>query len=87
MRHSGMQCALAGLPCVLSIKSGKQRHPADGARVKIVTNRYSMILVEMLENHGIYSKGSQLHVAPQECVSQKSVDQMEMMISKAFSTN
>lgn len=86
---SGMNCRLEGTICILSVKAsdGKKKHPADGAKVKIVTNRRSGILVEMVQSHGIYSKGAQLQVAPHECISEESIKTLEKTLKEVFSVN
>lgn len=66
-RQASMRCKSAGTPGVLNINTAdRKKHPADGASVVIITNRFSGILVEVIKSHGIYSRGSQLIVAPSD---------------------
>ena len=72
-RQSSTQCQSAGMTAVLHMPANhrlnKKQHSADGAKVKIITNRFSGIVVELCHNHGIYDKGDQLQVSPGDLVT------------------
>lgn len=73
-RQASMQCKATGQTGVLTFAVGKKHksdHQAEGALVRIVTDRYSGIQVEMVKVHGVYSKGDQLTVARENFVSGK----------------
>ncbi len=66
-RKASMQSSVAGLTGRLRIS----KHPADGVRVRIVTDRFSMLLVEVVQRHHGYNVGNQLHVATSEFEADK----------------
>lgn len=63
-RMSSMQCSMSGIRGTVERLrySGSHDHPLNGARVAIVTNRFSGFLVELLSNHGPYRVREQVMI-------------------------
>lgn len=65
---ASMVSRLEGMPGRVQIGSN---HPVNGALVKIVTNRFGGLLVEVIERHKDYHKGEQVVIAPIDFVRLK----------------
>lgn len=65
-----MNCSKEGVIGTLNMQGTsnlqKRRHPADGARARVVTNRYNLLEVELTASHGQYSSGTRLQIHPSE---------------------
>lgn len=71
-RRCGMHCRSAGLHAVLDMRpraDERKRHPADGAPVEIITNRFGGVLVRVTKDYGMYSCHSLLTVRPDEVLT------------------
>ena len=72
-RLAGINCKSAGTRVTLSMQPSpgdkdRKRHPADGASAVIITNRYNGVLVELINDHGIYRHGAQLQVSHRDLI-------------------
>ncbi len=73
--QAGTQCKREGRKGKVGmiITHDKKRHPITGAYVRVVTNRLSGLLVELVSEHNGYSKGEQVIIAEADFIADSPV--------------